>query len=314
MLEELKIYKELLNYNELYALVEYVYKNNCEFNINSLAKFFGYAKSKSIPTQILLLNIGIIQENNEKLMLSEKLLQSDFQFNTFKLALCDFFLDSIIEKSESNIIPLDKIKYDTKYGYYIPLSYIKLKYSCIRNFLISIEFFYLDDINNKLLINPIYNETLKKYVSKRRKQISLETLKGILELEERYGKEAELFVLSYEKKRLNDSLLSNCIEIISEIDVTAGYDICSYNTKKSIEHDRYIEVKSYNKKIDFYWSKNEINIAKVYSDKYYLYLVDRDRINDETYTPIIIKNPLKILQSDKYFIEIEKYHIKYIDN
>ena len=66
---------------------------------------------------------------------------------------------------------------------------------------------------------------------------------------------------------------------VSLEDVGAGYDIQSYDIVKEDIIKIFIEVKSYKKngiKKKFYWSKNEINVAKDLREKYYLYLLPND--------------------------------------
>lgn len=55
--------------------------------------------------------------------------------------------------------------------------------------------------------------------------------------------------------------------------------------------DRFIEVKSYSQKTGFYWTKNEIDESINKKSNYYIYLVDRERMNQDQYSPIIISNP-----------------------
>ena len=90
---------------------------------------------------------------------------------------------------------------------------------------------------------------------------------------------------------------------ISIIDVAAGYDIVSYNNDEAIEHDRFIEVKSYVGSPHFYWSNNEIETAKLYGNKYYIYLIDASKMTDEKYVPDIICNPAEeIIASEKWIM------------
>ena len=66
------------------------------------------------------------------------------------------------------------------------------------------------------------------------------------------------FVLCFEKVRIGHPLCEN-IKRISEIDVSAGYDIVSFNSSQSQKLDRFIEVKAISNN-GFYWSKNEFEI------------------------------------------------------
>ena len=126
---------------------------------------------------------------------------------------------------------------------------------------------------------------------RKRKAISLEQLKKRLKSDELAGEKAELFVVKYEKKRLGVEG-ENKVKRISEIDVTAGYDIVSANSPNSTVANRFIEVKAVSEN-GFYWSKNEYDIAKLLAADYYLYLVDLSKIDDDNYEPDIIHNPVQ---------------------
>ena len=122
---------------------------------------------------------------------------------------------------------------------------------------------------------------------------------------------AELFVLKYEQKRLGMPLASR-VRRISEIDVTAGYDIVSFDNPSSTSLDRYIEVKAVSH-MGFHWSQNEYKIAKLKGPTYYLYLIDLSSIDQQSYSPLIINDPAKsIMQTDDWLIEPESYFIKHI--
>ncbi|WP_367778612.1 DUF3883 domain-containing protein [Jeotgalibacillus marinus] len=124
--------------------------------------------------------------------------------------------------------------------------------------------------------------------------ITKEELHAILELQARKGREAEEYVLCYEKRRLQEQGLiaeADRVECISDSFVNAGYDILSFSTS-GLEPNRFIEVKSVNPDGPFYLSDHELKIAKVLGSLYYLYLVDQTNQIE----PIkIIKNPYSFL-------------------
>ena len=105
--------------------------------------------------------------------------------------------------------------------------------------------------------------------------------------------QSERFVLNYEKLERTKNPRHNNIKIISENDVSAGYDIQSYKNDESMLLDKFIEVKSYSGSPYFYWSKNEIEVEKQERDNYFLYLINRDEMNNKNYCPTIIQNPAK---------------------
>jgi hypothetical protein len=91
------------------------------------------------------------------------------------------------------------------------------------------------------------------------------------------GKISEDLTLAYEKNRLLQEgceHLALAVHIISNEDVFAGYDVISYDGKNSsLEHDRFIEAKGTSGESPvFYWSKNEIEKARILRGKYWVYL------------------------------------------
>ena len=121
------------------------------------------------------------------------------------------------------------------------------------------------------------------------------------------GKKAEEYTIDYEKKRLKseEKRLDLALDIkqISLTDVHAGFDIKSYDNGKSelTKHDRKIEVKgTTNRSPRFYWSSNEVNKAKEYGEKYWIYLWTN--VGTENKEIQKIQDPYK-----KYFVDtIEK--------
>ena len=88
----------------------------------------------------------------------------------------------------------------------------------------------------------------------------------------------------------------------------------SFQTTSSNENDRYIEVKGYSGGTPyFYWTKNEVNVARNLAGNYFIYLVNRDQIENSDYKPEMISNPVKnILESDGWDKEIDKYYIRQV--
>jgi hypothetical protein len=138
----------------------------------------------------------------------------------------------------------------------------------------------------------------------------LQSLKERQAHQELLGKEAELFVLDFEKQRLNKHPLLDNIQRISEEYVNAGYDIESYNDNNSLFTERFIEVKSYSDHVKFYWSANEIEVAKELADKYFLYLVDRAKVLEAGYNPKIVQNPYQsVFENELWKKEAQTWNI-----
>ena len=125
-----------------------------------------------------------------------------------------------------------------------------------------------------------------------------------------HGEQAEKFAFEYEKQRLMQLGINKKPLSISSVDVMAGYDMVSYQSICSDNYDRFIEVKAVSRS-GFYWSKNEYETARLKTDKYYLYLVDLNRVNEPEYAPEIIQNPaVTVMQTDGWFVEAQSFYIK----
>ena len=199
--------------------------------------------------------------------------------------------------------------------YYLFANSISLDFSSFRNFLIESRFFIYDSSKIKLYINNEFRDFTESFIfslvenERKNEGMSPERLKMQLANQEKCGLEAELFVMQYESKRLAEHCRVKDIQHVALLDVTAGFDILSFSTNQSYILDREIEVKSYAGLPHFYLSKNEYNRAKENKNGYFLYLIDRNKINNNDYCPEIIGNLLENLENtDKWSCTIEGYH------
>lgn len=213
---------------------------------------------------------------------------------------------------KENVMDSSMFCYDSvQFSYTFKNELLPLSLSSVRNVLISQGFLIplRDTQGTRFHISPAYDALVAKHCKERRKQLSLEQLKKQLERNELAGEKAELFVLECEKRRLGLPL-SEKVRRISEIDVTAGYDIVSFDSPQSREPDRFIEVKAVSS-AGFYWSKNEYEIAKLKGDMYYLYLIEIGSIDEQDYSPQIIQNPaVNVMDAEEWFVEAQSYFIK----
>jgi len=169
------------------------------------------------------------------------------------------------------------------------------RFSNFRRLLLSFEFIsrHPDQQIRKFIVNQKYRILFDKAIlpEVKRRKIGIEHLEEMLAQRQIRGAEAEDFVLAFEKQRLTAHLRIQSILKISDYDVAVGYDIVSYNDANSPEHDRFIEVKSCSIDRRFYWSKNEILQARIMRTRYFLYLVDAEKLKQVEYEPLIIQNP-----------------------
>lgn len=207
------------------------------------------------------------------------------------------------DKVFHEIFCAENISYDVIYRLIqIESSAFRFRYSCFRRLLVDFEFLYPHpDVNiRKMIVNSKFKKLFDSQVMPeiKRRKIGIGELEKSLEQKQIYGAEAEAHVLVFEQKRLNSHSSFEKIEIISEYDVGAGYDIISFNNLDSVVLDRLIEVKSFSGTPSFHWSRNEIDVARLKKDKYFIYLVDRDKMNETGYVPIIIQNPCESVLAD----------------
>ena len=125
----------------------------------------------------------------------------------------------------------------------------------------------------------------------RSKQFSLDALKDLQAAKEAAGREAEEFVVSFERRRLALHPFVSSLRRISEEDAGAGFDVLSFENGRTLAHDRFIEVKGYSDEESFYWSAGEMRAAEHYGNGYWLYLVDRKRLTEQGYQPEMVQDP-----------------------
>lgn len=186
-----------------------------------------------------------------------------------------------------------------------------LKYSQFKQLLLDFNVLkpVITEISSYYIISHNYMNLFQKDLMTeiKRRAISPEHLKQILELQNQYGEEAEKFVLEYEKRRLAEK---KEVVWVAKYSVSEGYDIASFNTQESLLYDRFIEVKSYSGNPAFYWSRSEVDASKVKGKNYYIYLVNRDELQNSNYAPKILQNPyISVLEDADWIKEIESYFI-----
>lgn len=185
-----------------------------------------------------------------------------------------------------------------------------LSYAAIRNFLIHVGVLNKEE-NGKIFVEPKFEQDIIKSLRGQKEKFTLEQLIKQQEEQNKRGLEAEEFVLAYEKARL--PLRANKIKRISDLDVTAGYDIVSFEDECAECYNRFIEVKCYKGAPHFYWSENESDVAKVLEDKYILCLVNHEKIGEHGYQPEFIRNPYEsIFNGDGWMVNPSSYRIQKI--
>lgn len=324
MLERFQSQTKICNKSQIIYLVKLLSSGVKSYNDLKLAcNSFDYTFSRTFDNLIILLAwINLIRISKNKI---ELLIDKNLVINSDNMISNLFFNNLFKEMNNTNLLieffNSDNIKYQAfEEIVTINNNLIYFKFSQFRNLLIDLEFLVKDNIiDNYFLINNYYKKWFIEEViplidnQMISKKMSLSNLKKKQKQKELLGLEAEKFVFSFERKRLSNHVRFNDIKIISEDRSNAGYDIQSFNNDESIIFDRFIEVKSFDNFPNFFWSNNEVKVADQKQNNYFLYLVDRSKISQNNYTPLIIQNPyINVLLNDNWTKEVDKWFVKQI--
>ena len=130
-----------------------------------------------------------------------------------------------------------------------------------------------------------------------------EQLKEVQKAQEERGEIAERHILECEQIRLKNHPMAEQIKRVSEINVSEGYDIQSFQSMESNEIDKFIEVKSFLESERFFWSINEIKVAARKKENYSLYIVNFSKLDDKKYTYKEINNPYEYFKMQDHVEE-----------
>ena len=246
-------------------------------------------------TILLYDQLQIVKFENDLISLPEDLHATDYSDkDTFLIWFSKLFLQYLINE---NIVEIDSVKYDSQSDKYIlPRGNIKYRFASYRNLLLTLGILSKREDGNYIIENHLSD--IVKITNKDRAKLTEAALLKMLEEQRMQGESGEEFVLEYENKRLTHRSDKYKIKRISVIDVSAGYDIISFNDLDSPNLDRFVEVKTFKGNPHFHWSANEIKTASVRSNHYYLYLVDYDKISLYGYDPIIICDPISYFENN----------------
>lgn len=290
-----------IKFSQLYTL--------CNIIAESEIRQESYIKGKYLEkalwfeeTLSLLENLHIVKKMYGELIPSKNFSNSQESLEFFRKRFLTILFSVNGEVSNQLKSFLVNFQIETDKIIFKPTVLDKIKFSDIRNLLLELEFIFTSSENSTYVINFKYFDLFVQQFSK--KKISPETLKRKQEDNDSIGFNAEKAVIEFEVKRLvNISIKSNEIKHISQENVLAGYDIKSFENyldNNSNKIERYIEVKAVSiTDCKFYWSKNEMEIAKVLGEKYFLYLLPVISNNLFDFKKLmIVNNPIKNIYSN----------------
>lgn len=321
MLKDLKKYENLGTPNYFYQLSKQISQDENNWTISNLNELFANqiidGRMDFNGSLLFAISVELIINDKDNFFslnpIFEDCLVSDKYLQNKLLEQIFIFLCNTPEFHE--IFNSKYISYDVIYNkIQITNSAFKFKYANFKQLLIDFNFImpHPDKHIKQYIIEGKYKKLFDKHIlpSIKKEMFGIDELKKQIERNNIYGEEAELFVLEFEKNRLDGHTKIEKIEKISDYHVNAGYDIVSFEDTDSNILNRFIEVKSFNGSESFFWSRNEINVAKLKEDEYFLYLIDRSKMNNKGYIPTIIQNPyVNVLNKDLWQKRIEKYYI-----
>jgi len=258
----------------------------------------GFSRIPAQSTMALLKTLGFVWMDSKDICLTESglKLQSMDSIESIRKGMIIEVMNWVRNDSQFQMLFESlSINYDyIKDRYVVNNSSIPLSFSAFKRLLIDLGVltFLPPPFNRELVVSKEFLRIFEEVIGEKRRELSLTQFRQLQKRMEEQGEAAEEFVLRFEKNRLLEHQQSSRIKRISKLDVGAGYDIISFESKDSKEIDRFIEVKSFSQEPSFHWSSNEIRVAERKGSKYYIYIVESSRIADSTYEPWIIKEPL----------------------
>lgn len=213
-----------------------------------------------------LVELNIISINNNKV---------EIEIGNTNLLFKDFLISKILISSQYGP-PLKEYfnnftKIDNKFSFKPNDNYNSIT-SSLRNFLISMDLvkYEIDNDCYSLLSNEFLNRLNKV-------KFSPEELKKQLHKQNQIGLLAEEFVFKMEKEKLLTFGQDISPEHVSKFDVSAGYDILSYENNNDKFKKIYIEVKAVSSSnFKFFLSNGEFQSSLKYKTDYFLYLLPVD--------------------------------------
>lgn len=310
MLRELSSYENLGTPGFFSDLLKRLKASNIAWSVADVRKFY---KNRIVDGQSMFDGclplaeaLKLVQSNSDGILIVDSTLPAEIlEHSRIGGLLMDRLLNVLKNDDEFlNIMSPRNVSFDLIYhSIQIDRAAFTFKYNSFRHLLIALDFLkpHPDSASRKYFINPRYRRLFDKRLLPeiRKRKIGIERLEEVLERRQINGAEAEEFVLRYERHRLAGHTQIELIQLISDYDVGAGYDLISFENDQSVRHDRFIEVKSHDGSESFYWSANEVEQARIRKSEYFLYLVDRSRISRSEYSPLIIQNPYEVVFLDE---------------
>jgi hypothetical protein len=260
---------ENINYNNIEKLYNLIKNDSNHLGMVKIQYLRNNSYFQETFNFLIDINLIEIEKNSVKILnfskddISQFLFNKIFQSPEYGICLKSYFNNFIINDNEEY--------------FFRPNSLYNNLTNHLRNFLISLKKIDYIDGQYKIIDISILN-FLKK------KEFSPEQLQKVLENKNKIGLEAEALVVKYETEKIKSLNQGLEIDHVALRDVSAGYDIKSYEIDGANIKEIFIEVKAVSiSNYKFHLSMQENQTANKFLDKYYLYLLPVDHSNPEKF-------------------------------
>jgi Domain of unknown function (DUF3883) len=294
---------EKISWRQIMALCDAL-RASSSFDLATVRRWYNGEANNFEETIKFIADLGIISVSQNKIAISpqfEKCISDESAVRRYLIDLI-FGKKANLKKYFGDFFA----RFEQQEGLYqfTPNLQERLRYSGVRNFLISLGVLEFDSRRNRytaaIEISP--------YLLDQTRVLPYNDFVRNVRAAEELGLKAELAILDQERKLLKKlPALQKRIRHMSLENVRAGYDILSFEKRSGEEwREKYLEVKAVSP-IDwhFYWSRNEMAKAKKFRDAYYLCLVPVSGPNDFNLSEVkLIPDPYKnIFQNRELWIQ-----------
>lgn len=255
-----------------------------------------------------LLALKLMKRKDDSLIVSHRLRKIGYP-RTLEQVIKDALLRSQVFKDVRELIL--KFQPESSGFVYAPTRSERFTESHVRNLLISLGIVRYDESADVYIVSAQDYEVVFEQTGSSHKRLSLKALQAIQAKNERIGGRAEEIVIKFEKERLSSYPdLVKRITHTAEIDVTAGYDIESFEAGNEVTK-RFIEVKAVSPyDFGFQWSIGEVRAAKYLQGQYFLYLLPVINGEPSIEDALVVQDPAtKFAGSKEWNMDISGYSV-----
>ena len=285
-------------------------------NLPYIRKKFGESAEGFDEVVSFMTKLGVVMSDGQKLNMKVNSLTSNSDYRRSEIIRMLLSKTSRYRKEMFSFI--NQFKIIEGEMTYSPSDQSRSSESGVRNFLIEVGIVTHDMKTQKYVLMPEY-ASLFASARNSANYTSPRLLENIVEDRNNIGFKAEELIVKYERARIGTSY-ADLVDHVSLRNCAAGYDVKSVSIDKDGQVvPRFIEVKAVSPTtFQFYWSKNEVAVARALSCWYYLYLlpckrigqfeIDRLMIVSDPHNTVLAENSDWITEPDALICYTKRQH------